>query len=127
MPPSAGVTPTPVQRAGSIVWQQFSDASPPLVLFVLALDRPRRYPGENALLGRNVSVIMPPPYNAQHNSYLKRYAATGKASVLGTRQVLEGKHKKGHTFPIALTVNTMEVEGQAAFMGARQTLSIPPS
>ena len=31
------------------------------------------------LEGKNVSILMPPPYNSRHNGYLKAYQMTGAA------------------------------------------------
>lgn len=77
------------------------------------------YKNHSSLVGRNVSMLMPPPYNVQHNTYLRKYLATGKASILDVRQSLDAKHKKGFTFPIHLMVKKIESEGKLAFMGAR--------
>ena len=57
------------------------------------------------LVGKNVNVLMPQPYSQQHNGYLKRYMATGKQNILGEKQKLQGKHKKGNVFPINLLVS----------------------
>ena len=57
------------------------------------------------LVGKNVNVLMPQPYSSQHNGYLKRYMATGKGTIMGTKQKLQGRHKKGHVFPINLLVS----------------------
>ncbi len=35
----------------------------------------------------------PPPYSVQHNGYLARYAATGKATVLDTSRQLVALRK----------------------------------
>lgn len=41
------------------------------------------------LQGKNVNVLMPPPYNARHDSYLKAYLATGETHILDrTREVI---------------------------------------
>lgn len=85
----------------------------------------QRYPTESDLIGRNVSCLMPPPYSAQHSTYLKRFAATGKATILDRPQQLEGKSRRGKTFPIVLTVKRTEVDGMPAFMGAQDSPASP--
>ena len=62
---------------------------------------------------------MPPPYNQQHNGYLKRYMSTGAARILSIRQKLEGRHKKGHNFALNLMVTKIESGGDVSFMGVR--------
>lgn len=42
---------------------------------------------------------------------------TGQAHILNSRQKLEAKHKKGHTFRIHLMVNRVEGQGEVNFMG----------
>ena len=74
-------------------------------------------------MGKNVSILMPPPYNQQHNTYLKSHTTTGNVKILGTRQRLEGRHKKGHNFLISLMVSKVESGGEVSFMGVMQELA----
>jgi len=54
--------------------------------------------------GRNVSMLMPAPYQAQHDSYLRRYRATGERHIIGSSRVVMGLRKNGSTFPMELSV-----------------------
>lgn len=78
------------------------------------------YRRQEDLIGKNISILMPPPYSQQHNTYLKRYAATGQAHILNIPQKLEAKHKLGHTININLLVNKVESAGETTFMGVMQ-------
>ena len=49
------------------------------------------YKKKDELVGKNVSVIMPKPYNQQHNGYLKRFAKTQKSTILDSKQRLEAR------------------------------------
>eukprot|EP01095_Lingulamoeba_sp_RSL-Kostka_P011373 TRINITY_DN42_c2_g2_i1.p1 TRINITY_DN42_c2_g2~~TRINITY_DN42_c2_g2_i1.p1 ORF type:complete len:716 (+),score=251.19 TRINITY_DN42_c2_g2_i1:62-2209(+) len=66
------------------------------------------------LIGENVSILMPSPYKEQHDSYISRYQKTQKARVLGKSREVIGKHKKG--FSIKLNLSLSQAEGQKGVM-----------
>eukprot|EP00899_Mesostigma_viride_P016287 jgi/Mesvir1/2465/Mv09995-RA.3 len=70
---------------------------------------------KDEMMGKNVKMLMPPPYNSQHDSYLAAYNSTGVGKVMGQSRVLEGRHKEGHLITIHLTLSTVEATGQ--YMG----------
>jgi hypothetical protein len=55
-----------------------TEGMPPLVAGCF-YNRHARHPGykKGELEGKNISVLMPPPYSTRHNGYLKAYQATG--------------------------------------------------
>lgn len=67
--------------------------------------------------GRNVSMLMPAHYAAQHDSYLHSYITTGVSKVIGKVRRLEGRHRDGHTFPIDLAVSRVETPQGLNFAG----------
>ncbi len=68
-------------------------------------------------VGRNVSMLMPPPYREQHDGYLSRYIATGEARIIGTGRVVVGLRKNGSTFPMELSVGETKMSGRRLFVG----------
>ncbi|MEA1015536.1 PAS domain S-box protein [Sphingosinicella sp. LY1275] len=63
--------------------------------------------------GRNVSMLMPSPYRAAHDSYLERYYRTGQRRIIGVGRVVVGERKDGSTFPMELAVGEMhEAKGR---------------
>ena len=72
---------------------------------------------EGAVLGENVSILMPSPHREAHDSYLSRYARLGEAKVVGQRRELMGRHSSGRLFPIELAVTEVNKQGERFFTG----------
>ena len=55
--------------------------------------------------GKNVAMLMPPPFSMQHHTFLRSYKQTQKANLLGTgpREVI-ALHKDGYVFPVKVTI-----------------------
>lgn len=68
-------------------------------------------------IGRNVSMLMPAPYHAQHDGYLHRYIETGEKRIIGVDRVVVGRRKDGSTFPMKLAVGEARTEGKVYFTG----------
>ena len=75
------------------------------------------------VLGRNVAMCMPSPYREEHDTYLGRYLATGRAKIIGTGRDVQGLRKDGTTFPLHLTVGQITVHGERKFTGILHDLS----
>jgi two-component system, LuxR family, sensor kinase FixL len=69
------------------------------------------------VLGKNVKMLMPSPYQAEHDDYLKRYIRTGERRIIGVGRVVVGLSKDGSTFPMELAVGEMHVRSQRFFTG----------
>lgn len=72
---------------------------------------------ESELIGRNVSMLMPSPYQGEHDNYLQRYLATGHSTVIGVERVVIGQRKDGTTFPMKLAVGEAQRNGKVFFIG----------
>jgi two-component system sensor kinase FixL len=70
-----------------------------------------------ALIGRNVSVLMPEPFKAQHDGYLDNYLSTGQRRIIGIGREVFGQRQDGSLFPIDLSVGEFQVDGRRLFTG----------
>jgi two-component system sensor kinase FixL len=52
-------------------------------------------------MGRNINVIVPPPWKDYHNSFISKFKGSkGQSKFMGTTRKLFGHHKQGHSFEI---------------------------
>jgi two-component system sensor kinase FixL len=68
-------------------------------------------------------MLMPSPYREEHDSYLTRYLATGRAKIIGMGREVQGRRKDGTTFPLHLSVGQTTVQGERRFTGIVHDLS----
>ncbi|HWG91377.1 MAG TPA: PAS domain S-box protein, partial [Candidatus Thermoplasmatota archaeon] len=71
------------------------------------------YTAEEAL-GQNVSLLVPPEHQEQHESGMRRYAATGQGRLIDSGTVLElpALRKDGNRIHVELTLSPIEENGQ---------------
>jgi len=74
------------------------------------------YSGEEAK-GNNVKILMPSPYQEEHDQYLHNYLATGIARIIGIGREVVGRRKDGSLFPMDLSVSQISREGEIVFVG----------
>jgi PAS domain S-box-containing protein len=79
---------------------------------------------ESDLIGRNVNVLMPSPYQGEHDIYLARYLATGAKKIIGMGREVTGLRRDGTTFPLHLSVGELTVNGERKFTGILHDLSV---
>ncbi|OBQ73589.1 PAS domain S-box protein [Mesorhizobium erdmanii] len=78
---------------------------------------------EAEVLNINVRILMPEPYNSQHDGYIQRYKATGEKRIIGIDRVVVGRRKDGSTFPMKLSVGEMQSGEGRFFTGFIQDLT----
>ncbi|MBL4685422.1 MAG: PAS domain S-box protein [Nannocystaceae bacterium] len=67
--------------------------------------------------GKDVSLLMPQPYRAEHSGYVVRYEHTGKPHAIGRIRTVTAQRKNGEAFPIELSVTEVP-DGQGTRYGA---------
>jgi PAS domain S-box-containing protein len=75
------------------------------------------------VLGRNVDMLMPSPYHEEHDTYLSRFLATGRARIIGIGREVQGLRKDGTTFPLHLSVGEITIQGERKFTGILHDLT----
>jgi PAS domain S-box-containing protein len=75
------------------------------------------------VIGRNVKMLMPPPFRQHHDTYIANYLSTGEARVIGIGREVTGRQKNGHRFAMHLGIAETEVNGRTVFTGCVQDVS----
>jgi two-component system, LuxR family, sensor kinase FixL len=78
---------------------------------------------EGEVVGGNISMLMPSPYQQQHDGYLKKYHETSEASIIGIGRELTGLRKDGQQFPMQLGVSKVVYSGRIIYAGFIHDLS----
>jgi len=69
------------------------------------------------VVGNNVKMLMPNPYQREHDSYLNNYLSGGTAKIIGLGREVTGLRKDNTTFPMDLAVSEVRHEGKSIFIG----------
>lgn len=74
------------------------------------------YPREE-LIGRNVKMLMPSPFQEEHDGYLARHRETGVRRIIGIGRELQGLKADGAIFPMYLSVGEARAGDDPIFVG----------
>lgn len=80
------------------------------------------YP-EAAVLGRNISLLMPSPDRERHDAYLERYRSTGEQRIIGRPRLVSGQRSDGTIFPLELSVGEAPSVSGRVFTGFMQDMT----
>lgn len=73
--------------------------------------------------GKNISHLMPEPYQREHDGYIENYLRTGDATIIGIGREAQAKRKDGSVFPIDLSVGEISTDDQPKFVGIVRDLT----
>ncbi|MBM4274782.1 MAG: PAS domain S-box protein [Deltaproteobacteria bacterium] len=74
------------------------------------------YPRGEAL-GKDLSILIPPPHKEVHKEYVRRFLATREARVIGKHVRLNAQRRDGTEFPMSISFSVAEVQGNLYFTG----------
>lgn len=75
------------------------------------------------VIGRNIRVLMPSPYCAEHDRYIKRYLETGETRIIGHKRRMLALHKNGMALPVALSIGEFAQHGERLFVGFMEDIT----
>lgn len=82
------------------------------------------YESEDDLIGQPLSILMPPPFAAEHQMYLAEHRSDESSRVIGVRsRELVGLRRDGSEFPLELSVSSFNVGGARFFTGMLRDLT----
>jgi len=73
------------------------------------------------VIGKDVSLLMPPPHRESHPGHIDRYTATHETHIMGRRREVIGLRKDGTVFPLEISIG--EVDHLAIFIGIARDIS----
>ena len=75
------------------------------------------------VIGKNLSLLMPPPDNEHHQTHLIHYLHTGESHILGIRREVVAQRRDKTTFPLSLAVTEARLSGQRVFIALVRDLT----
>lgn len=72
---------------------------------------------EAEVIGKNITLLVPPSHRERHDDYLARYLQTGELEVIGKTVELQGMRKDGTIFPIEMMLAEVRL-GEAHLLTA---------
>lgn len=92
------------------------DASGDILMFNPACEKLFGYVASE-VIGKNVKMLMPEPYQSEHDTYLDNYHRTGARKIIGIGRQVKGQRKDRSVFPMDLSVGEAKQEGASIFVG----------
>ena len=81
------------------------------------------YYTENEVIGKNIKMLMPQPFQREHDSYLANYMQSSKAKIIGIGRDVIGLRKDGKEFPLHLSVSEVLHQTERKFVGIIRDLT----
>ena len=75
-------------------------------------------------VGRNVSMLMPPPDREHHDKYLETFKRTREPRVIGIGREVQARRKDGSTFPMQLAISEVRLRDRQIFAGIVHDLTL---
>lgn len=79
---------------------------------------------EDEVIGRNVSLLMPPFFKEHHDSYIANYQHSGIQIAIGNKRELTAVRKDGSQFEIELSISVFHTRTGKGFAGIIRDISL---
>ena len=76
------------------------------------------------VIGKNVNILMPPPFREEHDGYVKSYHETNHKKIIGIGREVRGLRKNGEIFPMELAVSEIEHSHRSTYTGIIRDISV---
>jgi two-component system, LuxR family, sensor kinase FixL len=76
------------------------------------------------VVGQNIAMLMPEPYQSAHAGYVGTYLETGRARIIGTGREIFAKRRDGSVFPAGLSVGQIRGVSPPRFVGFIQDFTL---
>jgi len=78
---------------------------------------------QGALIGQNVSILMPPHDGDRHDGYLEDYNRGKLPGVVGKIREMQGIRGNGEVFPLELGVTELKLDDRRLYIGVMRDIS----
>jgi PAS domain S-box-containing protein len=76
------------------------------------------------MVGRNVNMLMPEPYQSTHDGYQAAYVAGAPAKIIGQPgRTLSGRRSNGEVFPLDVAISELQLGDERLFVGIVRDIS----
>jgi len=72
---------------------------------------------ESEVVGNNIKMLMPNPFQNEHDDYLRRYLESREVHIVGQNREVIGLRKDGCTFPMDLAVGEVQIGNELLYTG----------
>ncbi len=78
---------------------------------------------KDALIGKNIALLMPEDVQGQHVSFIANYLETGSSGIIGVGRELEGRRIDGSHFPLELSIGEVPLGDRILFTGVMRDIT----
>jgi PAS domain S-box-containing protein len=75
------------------------------------------------VVGKDLSLLIPPPHRDRHREYVRRYVETRRGKFINHTVELEAQRRSGESFPISISFSVAEEGGQLLMTAILRDLS----
>ena len=68
-------------------------------------------------IGQSVRILMSDDFSEHHDQYVENFKSTKTSQTIGNKRNLEAVRKGGEIFPVEITINAKEIDGELLFTG----------